>query len=229
MQTMTETLMVFPAQDDALARRLLQRAQGAFQKWPEGFVGFRAQIQCRANGQNASGWLQVLPGQRVEVHLPDAALRCLAQTMLIRLVDERTPRFFKDGDGRYPITLDAGHEHPFGKRIQVHRHEGERLAYWIDTAVRIRYVECEVEGTRIVTAFEEYTRATPGRVLPTRVTTSWFDIERGVCSRSETIVDTHRRVGYVWLPATQQVTITGTDATQTVLLALGAHTLLCAG
>jgi hypothetical protein len=31
----------------------------------------------------------------------------LAQTLLARLVDERTPRFFKDGDGRYPITLDA--------------------------------------------------------------------------------------------------------------------------
>ena len=229
MQTMTETLMAFPAQDDALARRLLQRAQGAFQKWPEGFVGFRAQLQCRTSGQNASGWLQVSPGQRVEVHLPDAALRYLAQTMLVRLVDERTPRFFKDSDGRYPITLDAEHEHPCGKRIQVHRCDGERLTYGIDTAGRIRYIEREVEGTRIVTAFEEYTRATPGRVLPTRVTTVWFDIESGVCSRSATIVATHRRVGYVWLPATQQVTTTGINATSKVLLELYSHTLLCAG
>ena len=55
MQTMTETLMALPWQDDALARRLLQRAQGAFQKWPEGFAGFRAQIQCRTSGQDASG------------------------------------------------------------------------------------------------------------------------------------------------------------------------------
>jgi hypothetical protein len=228
MPTMTETLMALPSQDDALACRLLQRAQGAFQKWPEGFAGFRAQLQCRTSGQNASGWLQVSPGQRVEVHLPDAELRSLAQTMLVRLVDERMPRFFKDGDGRYPITLNAEHGHPFGKRIQVHRRDGERLAYGIDTAGRIRYVEREVEGKRMVTAFEEYTRATPGRVLPTRVTTAWFDIESGVCIRSETIVDTHCRVNYVWLPATQQITITGINATQTVLLALDAHTLLCA-
>ena len=228
MQTMAETLIALPAQDEALARRLLQRAQGACQKWPEGFAGFRAQIQCRTSGQSASGWLQVSPGQRVEVHLPDAALRRLAQTMLARLVDERMPRFFKDGDGRYPITLDAEHGHPFGKRIQVHRRDGERLAYWIDTAGRIRYVEREVEGQRMVTAFEEYTRATPGRVLPTRVTTAWFDLESGVCIRSETIVDTHCRVNYVWLPATQHVTTIGINTIQTVLLTLDAHTLLCA-
>jgi len=228
MQTMTETLMALPLQDDALARRLLQRAQGAFQKWPEGFAGFCAQLQCRTSGRNASGWVQVSPGRRVEVHLPDAELRRLAQTLLTRLVDERTPRFFKDGDGRYPITLDAEHGHPFGKRIQVHRRDGERLAYWINTAGRIRYVEREVEGKRMVTAFEEYTRATPGRVLPTRVTTAWFDIESGGCLRAETIVDTHCRVNYVWLPATEQVTITEINATQTVLLALDAHTLLCA-
>jgi len=64
-------------------------------------------------------------------------------------------------------------------------------------------------------------------VLPTRVTTAWFDIESGVCIRSETIVDTHCRVNYVWLPATQQVTITGINVTKSVLLALDAHTLLC--
>lgn len=228
MQTMTETLMALPWQDDALARWLLQRAQGAFQKWPEGFAGFHAQIQCQTSGRDTSGWLQVSPGQGVEVHLPDAELRHVAQTMLARLVDERTPRFFKDGDGRYPITLDAEHGHPFGKRIQVHRRDGERLAYWIDTAGRIRYVEREVEGKRMVTAFEEYRRATPGRVLPTRGTTTWFDIKSGECSRSEVIIDTYRRVDHVWLPATRQVTITESNATQTVLLALDAHTLLCA-
>ncbi len=121
MQTMTETLMALPWQDDALARRLLQRAQGAFQKWPEGFAGFCVQIQCWTSVRDASGWVQVSPGQRVEVHLPDAELCRVAQTMLARLMDERTPHFFKDGDGRYPITLDTEHGHPFGKRLQVHR------------------------------------------------------------------------------------------------------------
>ncbi len=86
MQTMTETLMALPLQDDALARRLLQRAQGAFQKWPEGFAGFCAQLQCRTSGRNASGRVQVSPGRRVEVHLPDVELRRLAQTLLARLV-----------------------------------------------------------------------------------------------------------------------------------------------
>jgi len=116
MQTMAETLMAPSSQDDALARRLLQRAQGAFQKWSQGFAGFRAQLQCQTSGQKASGWVQVLPGQRVEVHLPDAGLRRLAQTMLACLVDERMLHFFKDGDGRYPITFAAEPGHPQGRR-----------------------------------------------------------------------------------------------------------------
>ena len=62
MQTMTETLMALLAQDDALVRRLLQQAQETFQTWPEGFAGFRTQIQCQTSGQKASGWLQVSPG-----------------------------------------------------------------------------------------------------------------------------------------------------------------------
>jgi hypothetical protein len=116
MQTMAETLIALSLQDDALARRLLQRAQGAFQKWPEGFTDCRAQLQCQTSGQKASNWVQVLPRQRVEVYLPDAGLRRLVQTMLACLVDERTPRFFKDGDGRYPITFAAEPGHPQGGR-----------------------------------------------------------------------------------------------------------------
>jgi hypothetical protein len=92
MQTMAKTLVVLPSQDDALAP---PAGAGAFQKWLEGFAGFRAQIQRRTSGQNAFGWVQVSPRQGVEVHLPDAELRCLVQTMLMRLVDERTPCFFK--------------------------------------------------------------------------------------------------------------------------------------
>jgi len=119
MQTMAETLIALSSQDDALARRLLQRAQGAFQKWPEGFTGCRAQLQCQTSGQKAFSGVQILPGQRVEVYLPDAGLRRLAQTILACLVDGRTPHFFKNGDGRYPITFAAEPGHPQGRRTSV--------------------------------------------------------------------------------------------------------------
>ena len=50
-----------PGPDDVLARSLLQRAQGATQKWPEGFRGFRARVRCRALGREAVGVVTVQP------------------------------------------------------------------------------------------------------------------------------------------------------------------------
>jgi hypothetical protein len=37
------------ARDDAMARARLQRAQGAFQKWPAGFCGFEAALTCETD------------------------------------------------------------------------------------------------------------------------------------------------------------------------------------
>lgn len=44
------------AQDDPLARRLRQRAQGAMQKWPEGFRGFQARVRVRADDPGARAY-----------------------------------------------------------------------------------------------------------------------------------------------------------------------------
>jgi hypothetical protein len=147
--------------------------------------------------------------------------------MLARLVDERTPRFFKDGDGRFPLTLDTEAESSWGQCVRVHRGDGEQLAYWIDAAGRIRCCGREPGGRRVVTVFEHYTRATPGRVLPTRVMTTWFDLARGAPVRCETILDTHLRLDHVWLPATRRhMTITTDNTSQTILLEFHGHTLL---
>jgi hypothetical protein len=146
--------------------------------------------------------------------------------MLERLVHERTPYFFKDGDGRFPLTLAHTAGHAGGPRVQVHRQDGERLAYWLDARGRIRGAEREAAGQRTVTVFEEYIRATPGRVLPARVTTTRFDLESGVRLGAETVTDTHVRVCHVWLPATRHITMIGVNDSQTVHLEFSAHTLL---
>ena len=47
--------------DDPGARMLLQRAQGALQKWPEGFTGFRARVTVGEEGHECSGGVIVRP------------------------------------------------------------------------------------------------------------------------------------------------------------------------
>jgi Protein of unknown function (DUF3386) len=226
MSVMTRTLFVHPLQDILLARSLLQRAQGALQKWPEEFAGFWARLHCWSSTREVRGWLQLVLGRRLTVCLPDVALRDFVQTTLERLVDERTPRFFKDGDGRFPLTLDTAPHQTHETRIQVHHQPGKRVVYGLDGAGRLRSVEREAAGLRSVMVFEEFVRTTPGRVLPTRLTTAWFDVASGVHLGSELVSDTHLRLAHVWLPASRQIVRTGRHGTQALRLVLDGHTLL---
>ncbi len=226
MLVMPRTLFVPPLQDHLLARSLLQRAQGALQKWPEEFVGFWAHLHCWSSTREVHGWLQLVLGRRLKVCLPDVELRDFVQTTLERLVDERTPRFFKDGDGRFLLTLDAAPHQPQGTRIQVHHPYGKRVVYSLDGAGRLRSVEREAAGLRSVMVFEEYMRTTPGRLLPTRLTTAWFDVASGTHLGSELVSDTHLRLAHVWLPASRHIVRTGLNDTQVLRLELDGHTLL---
>jgi len=226
MPVMTRTLFVHPLQDNLLARRLLQRAQGALQKWPEEFAGFWARLHCWTSTREVRGWLQVVLGRRLQVCLPDVEFRDFVQTILERLVDERTPHFFKDGDGRFPLTLDTAPYQPHGTRIQVHHQHGKRVVYGLDGAGRLRSVERETAGLRSVMVYEEYVRTTPGRVLPTRLTTAWFDVASGAHLGSELVSDTHLRLAHVWLPASRYIVRTGLNDTQVFRLELDGHTLL---
>ena len=226
MPVMTRTVFMHPLQDILRARSLLQRAQGAIQKWPEGFPGFWAHLHCWTSTREVRGWVQLVPGRRLEVCLPDVELRHFVQSTLERLADERTPRFFKDGDGRFLLTLDTASDQHQGTRIQVHHHHGKRVVYGLDSTGRLRFVEREVAGLRSVMVFEEYVRTAPGRVLPIRLTTAWFDVANGAHLGSELVSDTHRRVDHVWLPASRHIVRTGRNGSQTLRLELDDHTLL---
>jgi hypothetical protein len=226
MPVMTRTLLTHPLQDNPLARNLLQRAQGALQKWPEGFAGFRARLHCWTSAREVRGWVQCVPGRRLNVCLPDVELRDFAQTTLERLVGERIPRFFKDGDGRFLLTLDAAPDQVQGTRIQVQHHHEKRVVYGLDGAGRLRSVEREAAGLRAVMIFEEYRRTTPGRVLPTRLSTAWFDVASGAHLGSELVSDTHLRLAHVWLPASRHIVRTGARGTQALRLELDGHMLL---
>src|SRR5262245_35253554 len=79
--------------EDRLARCLLRRAQGAFQKWPEGFGGFRASVRCETPGVVA-GLVTVENADRIHVACDDPHAAAALHDMLRAIVLERTPRFF---------------------------------------------------------------------------------------------------------------------------------------
>jgi len=216
--------------DNAAARILLQRAQGALQKWPEGFPGFRADLTVTLDGRARAGSALIGPRGEVEVALADEAARDWARALLGEVVAERMPRFFKDGDGRFPIAFEPSPDAPgadgLGPRLVVHRgaHGMPPVRYRIDERARLR--ECErVEGVhRRVETYESFCRATPGRVLPARRSTVVYDADGIV--RTELVEDTHLRVCHSWLPATRRVQISRLDATTIREARFDAHALL---
>lgn len=192
--------------DQPEARALLQRAQGALQKWPEGFQGFRARVEGAWSAGEASGWVECGPGQPVRVDMEDPAIADRVADWLTEVVRDRTPHFFKDRDGRFPIRLDSEHREAAERRVWVDGPGGERRAYRIDSRVRIRAFERHRPDAVTVSTVEEYVRATPGRVLPARVHTRVWDASRGTVTHTETVADLHVRVEHVWLPASRTVT-----------------------
>lgn len=56
-------------------------------------------------GHAAAGTVSVFTGGRVELDLGDAALAAWARDALAAISSSRTPQFFKDGEGRFPISF----------------------------------------------------------------------------------------------------------------------------
>ena len=211
--------------DHSAARGLLQRAQGAFQKWPEGFHGFHAALTVTLEGRERTGRALVGPRGEIEITLSDAAAQEWVRAVLAEIVAERTPRFFKDGDGRFPVAFEpATGADGLGPRLIVHRGDGTPIRYRLDERARLRECEREEEGQRRVETYESFCRATPGRVLPARRSTVFYDTSGIV--RTELIEDTHRRVCHTWLPATRRVQISRLDATSIREARFDAHALL---
>jgi hypothetical protein len=213
--------------DDPGARMLLHRAQGALQKWPEGFAGFRARVTVGRDGHECSGWVTVRPGPAIEVDLGDCAERDWARELLEAIAAERTPRFFKDGDGRHAISFGPEDADPAGRPVLVHRGADgtASLRFRIDAAGRLRRrEEHDPDGRHVHTAYEAYMRATPGRVLPIRVATMAYEADHIL--RSEVAEDTHCLVRHAWLPSGRRVQLSQVHGATIRWTRLAEHVLL---
>ena len=216
------TAHAHPASDPT-ARCLLRQAQGAFQKWPEGFAGFRASVACETPRGVVVGQVAVATPDRVDVTCDDPDLRTCLRDMLWGITVDRTPRFFDEGDGRFPISFGDGRDDALGRPVNVHTRLGQ-LRYWIDGSARIRQVERIARGLRVLTTFEAFARTTPGRILPAQATTCTWDLASGGLLSSESVHDSHRRIEHVWLPSARR--ITGNPGRAPVVISLGEHELL---
>ena len=212
------------AASDPTARCLLRRAQGAFQKWPEGFAGFRASVACETPHGLVAGQVTVAPPARVDVTCDDPDLRVCLRDMLWAITVERTPRFFDEGDGQFPISFgDDGRDDVLGRPVNVHARLGQ-VRYWIDGSARIRQVERIARGRRVLTTFAAFARTTPGRILAAETTTCTWDVASGALLSSELIHDSHRRIEHVWLPYVRR--ISGHPSGTPAVISLDEHELL---
>jgi hypothetical protein len=180
------------------------------------------------DGRERAGAALVGPRGEVEVELADDAARDWANAVLAEIVAERVPRFFKDGDGRFPIAFEApdtaaGDRE--GPRLVVHRgvHGLSPIRYEIDERARLRACERIERGERRVETYESYCRATPGRVLPARRSTVVYAADGLV--RTELVEDRHLRVSHTWLPAARWMQISRLDTTAVREARFDAHTL----
>jgi hypothetical protein len=211
------------AVSDPTARCLLRQAQGAFQKWPEGFAGFRASVAFETPRGVIAGQVAVATPDRVDVTCDDPDLRTCLRDMLWGITVDRTPRFFDEGDGRFPISFGDGHDNALGRPVNVLARLGQ-CRYWIDGSARIRQVERIARGLRVLTTFEAFARTTPGRILPAQATTRTWDLASGVLLSSESVHDSHRRIEHVWLPSVRR--ISGHSRWTPVVISLDGHELL---
>ncbi|HXH84744.1 MAG TPA: DUF3386 family protein [Candidatus Tectomicrobia bacterium] len=212
---------------DLEARRLLQEAQGTFQKWPETFRGFTATLRCTRGPSCARGVLRVAPGGGVGVDIADRALRRTVEAWLRATSDARTPRFFKDGDGRFPISFEQTGDAPAGQRVV--RVEGGVTGwrrYWIDERARIRRHEWLTPERRGVQTFDGYVRTSPGRALPTRGDRVEWDVVAEALVESVIVEEVHCRVEHVWLPRAVRLTSRRRDAEDVTHVELEQHALV---
>jgi hypothetical protein len=220
-----QTVPVAALVEDALARRQLQSAQGAFQKWPEGFQGFTARIVCRADQTELAGEVRVTAGGPVDVSLSQPGLAAWATAALRAIAAARTPRFFKDGDGRFRISFD-GPDAALDRRIRVDLGDDLCRTYRIDGKGRIREEETVSPARRTRLTYDELVRTSPGRVVPTRMRVLDWDVTAQTTLESAEIEDDYCCVDYVVLPVRRRTTrLHGADS-RTLSMELDRHVIL---
>jgi hypothetical protein len=209
------------AEADQAATRLLADARAARAQWTN-FPGFTADIEINLDGHISRGTVQVQPGGKVTVQVPDAEAGQWALRQLRSIVNHRidnsasldTPCAFLDNDTT----------HPLGRAIRVLNDE-------LHSSYRIRdrqitVVNRQMQDARFTIVVTENRLNEEHRYLPAHFVVNTWDVATGALKSSETNHETWQRVGRFDLPATASTVTATAGKLETRTLALSKHRLM---
>lgn len=210
--------------DDPQARALLQQAFENTARWQPDFRGFSADLTVNTNGQLVSGTVVVKGPREVTVHLPDDTIQKWAQEQIGMIAVHRAPRKFEESDGKHRLTMEAGDEHPLGRRLDIHG-DGMQSFYRIRDN-RITQINRKMPHVAFTINVEESSTTQDQKQLTTKYTVYYFAPQDGKLRNVESFTDTHVRVGASDLPATRRIISYENGAVLVRTLTFSNHTLL---
>ena len=203
MQAPTPTSADTPVTDDPQARAVLQRAFESTARWQSDFRGFSADLTVNTNGSLVRGTVVVKGPRDVTVQLPDEAIQKWAQEQVGMIAVHRAPRKFEESDGKHRLTLEAGADHPLGRRLDLHG-DGMQSFYRIKDD-RITQINRKMPHVAFTINVEESSVTQDHKHLTTKYTVYYFAPQDGKLRNVESFTDTHVRVGASDLPATRRI------------------------
>ena len=203
MQAPTHTDTDNVVADDPQARALLQRAFERTARWPSDFKGFSADLTVNINGRQIQGTVEVKGPREVTVQLPDEATQKWANEQIGMIAVHRAPRKFEESDGKHRLTLEAGSDHPLGRRLNLHG-DGMQSFYRIKDD-RITQINRKMPHVAFTINVEESSTTQDHKHLTTKYTMYYMGPQDGTLRNVESFTDTHVRVGDSDLPATRRI------------------------
>ena len=189
--------------DDPQARALLQRAFESTARWQPDFRGFSADLSVNTNGQVVTGTVVVKGPREVTVQLADEAIQKWAQEQIGMIAVHRAPRKFEESDGKHRLTMEAGDDHPLGRRLDIHG-DGMQSFYRIKDN-RITQINRKMPHVAFTINVEESSTTQDQKQLTTKYTVYYFSPKDGALRNAESFTDMHVRVGASDLPATRRI------------------------
>ncbi|MEP7150746.1 MAG: DUF3386 domain-containing protein [Nitrospira sp.] len=203
MQAPTPTTTDTTVADDPQARAVLQRAFESTARWQSDFRGFSADLTVNTNGSLVRGTVVVKGPRDVTVQLPDEAIQKWAQEQIGMIAVHRAPRKFEESDGKHRLTLEAGTDHPLGRRLDLHG-DGMQSFYRIKDD-RITQINRKMPHVAFTINVEESSQTQDHKHLTTKYTVYYYAPQDGKLRNVESFTDTHVRVGTSDLPATRRI------------------------
>ena len=190
-------------QDDPEARRVLKEAFNNTARWQEDFQGFSAQLRVQLNGSASEGTVVVRNPHDVTVVLSNENLTKWVQNQLAMIAAHRMPRNFEESDGKYALTLGEEDGHPLGRALYIH---GDGFqSYYRVSAGRLTQINRTMPKMAFTINVEESSSTAEGKFLTTKYTVYYRSLDGTELKNTESITDTHVRVGGSDLPATRRM------------------------